>query len=217
MVQNIVQNVARSRLFNLLLLFTIIGEFLLPWILGRYYKGYDGKTMVMSALGSPQSPVRVIYNTWLIWLGGFLLFVAMVFYLSTKAKSPILSVLLFFSIGVFAVGAGLVSGLFSVNETKDSITIASKIHGVSAAIGFMTLLFFPLLNGILSFKQGNALWGFVDIVSFVLSLVCFICFIMGDKAQSKNTILGYEGLWERLSLFFMYVPFIHIAIERLSV
>lgn len=210
-----IQNAMNSKLFNWILLFTIIGEFLLPLILGRYYKGYDSKTMVISALGSPQSPVRVIYNIWLIWLGGFLLFVAIVYYLSTKAEFPILSVLLFFSIGVFSVGAGLISGIFSVNETKDIITTASKIHGVSAAIGFMTLLFLPLLNGIILFKQKNVVWGLVDIIAFVLSLVFFICFIMGDKEQFKNTILGYEGLWERLSLFFMYVPFIHIAIERL--
>lgn len=216
MIQNMVQNVMNSRLFYLLLLFTIIGEFLLPLILERYYKEYDSKTMVMSALGSPQSPVRVIYNIWLMWLGSFLLFVAMVYYLTTKAEFPILSVLLFFSIGFFAVGAGLISGIFSVNKTKDIITTASKIHGLSAAIGFMTLLFFPLLNGIISFKQDNAVWDFIDIIAFVLSLVFFICFIMGDKEQFENTVLGYEGLWERLSLFFMYVPFIHIAIERLS-
>lgn len=210
-----IQNAMNSKLFNWILLFTIIGEFLLPLILKRYYKGYDSKTMVMSALGSPQSPVRLIYNVWLIWLGGFLLFVAVVYYLSTKAEFPILSVLMFFSIVFFAVGAGLISGIFSVNERQ--ITTASKIHGVSAAIGFMTLLFFPLLNGIISFKQDNAVWGFVDIIAFILSLVFFTCFIMGDKEQFKYTILGYEGLWERLSLFFMYVPFIHIAIERLSV
>lgn len=216
MIQNMVQNVMSSRLFNLLLLFTIIGEFLVPLILGHYYKGYDDRTMVMSALGSPQSPVRVIYNTWLIWLGLFLTFVGVVYFLNARINFPILSVLLLISIVTFAVGAGLISGIFSVNETKDIITTASKIHGVSAAIGFMTLLFLPLLNGIISFKQDNATWGFVDIIAFVLSLVFFICFIMGDKEQFKNTILGYEGLWERLSLFFMYVPFIHIAIERLS-
>ena len=59
------------KLFNSILLITIIGEFFLPWILGKYYDGYNSKTMVMSALGSPQSPVCVIYNTWLIWLGLF--------------------------------------------------------------------------------------------------------------------------------------------------
>lgn len=138
-----IRNAMNSRLFNWILLFTIVGEFLLPLILKHYYKGYDSKTMVMSALGSPQSPVRLIYNVWLIWLGGFLLFVAIVYYLSTKAEFPILSVLMFFSIAFFAVGAGVISGIFSVNETKDIITTASKIHGVSAAIGFMTLLFSP--------------------------------------------------------------------------
>lgn len=93
-----IQNAINSRLFNWILLFTIVGEFLLPLILKHYYKGFDSKTMVMSALGSPQSPVRLIYNVWLIWLGGFLLFVAVVYYLSTKAEFPILSVLMFFSI-----------------------------------------------------------------------------------------------------------------------
>lgn len=212
-----IQNIINSRLFNLLLLFTTIGEFFFPWVLGRYYEAYDSKTMVMSALGSPQSPVRVIYNTWLIWLGLFLSFVGIVYFLAARIDFPILSVLLLISIGTFAVGAGLISGIFHVNENKNIVTSASKIHGVSAAIGFMTLLFLPLLNGIISFKQSNAVWGLVDIIAFVLSLVFFVCFIMGDKEQFKNTILGYEGLWERLSLFFMYVPFIHIAIERLSV
>lgn len=62
-----------SKLFNILLLIIIIGEFLLPWILKHSYKGYNSKTMVMSVLGSPESPVRKIYNIWLVWLGAFLL------------------------------------------------------------------------------------------------------------------------------------------------
>lgn len=61
-----------NELFNVFLLCTIIGEFLLPCLLERYYTEYNGKTMVMSALGSSQSPVRLIYNLWLIWLGSFL-------------------------------------------------------------------------------------------------------------------------------------------------
>ena len=32
-----------SKLFNILLLITIIGEFMLPWILKHFYKGYNGK------------------------------------------------------------------------------------------------------------------------------------------------------------------------------
>lgn len=119
------------------------------------------------------------------------------------------------SIGIFAVGAGLISGFFSVEESKGIVTTASKIHGAGAAIGFMALLFFPLLNGIIDFKQNDTIGGIVSISSFVLSLVFFGCFVMGDKEQFQNTILKYEGLWERITLFCMYVPFLYKAIGNL--
>lgn len=204
--------VTDNRLFNGILLFTIIGEFLLPYILERYYPEYNGKTMVMSALGSPQSPVRLIYNLWLVWLGSFLTFTAVAYFAKTRTEFPVLSVLILLSIGVFAVGAGLISGFFSVNESKNIVTMASKIHGVSAAIGFMALLFFPLLNGILSFKQKEVAFGIVNIVAFILALICFVCFVLGDKEQFQNTVLRYEGLWERMTLFCMYIPFVYKTI-----
>lgn len=97
-------------------------------------------------------------------------------------------------------------------QSKDIITTASKIHGVGAAIGFMALLFFSLLNGIVSVKQKDIIGSVISISSFFLALAFFICFIMGDKEQFQNTILKYEGLWERLTLFCMYVPFIYRAI-----
>ena len=53
-------------LINVLLFITIIGEFAVPRILKCFYKEYNSKTMVMSVLGSPESPVRKIYNAWLI-------------------------------------------------------------------------------------------------------------------------------------------------------
>ena len=96
------------------------------------------------------------------------------------------------SIGIFAVGAGLISGFFSVNESKEMVTTASKIHGVGAAIGFMALLFFSLLNGIVSFKQKDIIEGIIGISSFVFALIFFACFVMGDKEQFQNTILKYE-------------------------
>ena len=207
--------VADNRLFNAILLFTIIGEFLLPCILRRYYPTYNGKIMVMSALGNPQSPVRLVYNLWLIWLGGFLAYTAGAYFLSLRARFPVLAVFMLLSIGIFAVGAGLISGFFSVNENKDIITTASKIHGVGAAIGFMALLFFPLLNGIVSFKQKDIIEGIISTSTFILSLIFFVCFVMGDKEQFQNTILKYEGLWERLTLFCLYIPFIYKSMSNL--
>ena len=56
------ERIIDSMPFNWVLLLTIVGEFLIPWILKHLYKGYDAKKMVMSALGSPESPVRKVYN-----------------------------------------------------------------------------------------------------------------------------------------------------------
>ena len=137
-----------SEIYNILLLITIIGEFLLPWLLKHFYKGYNSKTMVMSVLGSPESPVRKIYNVWLVWLGIFLLGTSFLFFKEVNTISSVLAVLTFVSIAAFTVGAGILSGLFSVNESKENVTLASQIHGAGSALGFMALMFFPLLQSI---------------------------------------------------------------------
>lgn len=209
------ENITDSRLYNGMMLFTVTGEFILPWILKHYYAGYDSRTMVMSILGSPQSPVRPIYNLWLIWLGGFFCFTAVALYQSIKGESSVLAVLVWISVGLFAIGAGLLSGIFSINEKNGVVTAASKLHETGAAIGFTALLFYPLLDGILSFRQNRIAAGVVGVCSFLAAFVCFLCFIMGDKQQFQNTVLRYEGLWERLTLFCMYMPFLYKAAGNL--
>ena len=204
-----------NKIFNLILLITIIGEFVLPWILKHFYKGYDSKKMVMSALGSPESPVRKIYNVWLVWLGVFLLITSLVLFPEIKKTSTLLAVLTFASIAVFAIGAGILAGIFSVNESRDVVTTASKIHGAGSAIGFMLLLFYPLFSCIVAFKSSDVFQGIVCAAAFVLSLLFFIFFIMGDKEEFKETIFSYEGLWERLTLFCMYIPFVYRALKIL--
>ena len=185
------KNIADNAIFNGILVMTIVCEFLIPWILKHFYEGYNSKKMVMSALGSPESPVQSIYNVWLIWLGIFLSFTAIVFFFEAKEKSMVVAVLILLSILFFAIGAGLLSGIFSVNESKDVVTVASKIHGASAAIGFMTLLFFPLLRGIIAFKLFDTMQGIVCVLSFVFAVVFFVMFIMGDKKEFENTIFAY--------------------------
>ena len=201
--------------FNICLLITIIGEFLLPYVLKYFYKEYNSKTMVMSVLGCSKSPVKKIYNIWLIWLGVFLLLTSFLIFNKIRTISNIIAILTFISISFFSVGAGVLAGLFSVNDTKKDVSIASKIHGVGSALGFMTLLFFPLLQSIISIISNDIIQGTIYIISFVFAIVCFCFFIMGDKEKYKNTIFAYEGLWERLCLFFMYVPFLYNAINNL--
>lgn len=209
------RSLLRSPVYNALLLFTVGGEFVLPWILGRFWKSYDPETTVMSVLGSPQSPVRAVYNAWLVWLGCFLLLTALARWDDARAEHPVIAAALLVCIGLFAVGAGLLAGLFSVNESRAEVTAASMIHGAGSALGFTALLFFPLADALLALKRGDRAGAVVGLAAFAAALCCFAAFIMGDKERFRDTVLARAGVWERASLLCMYIPFVFDALRRL--
>lgn len=80
---------------------------------------------------------------------------------------------------------------------------------------FMTLLLFPLLSAILSFEMGDIAFGIVCVVAFVLAIVFFSFFIMGDKKEFKETVFVNEGLWERATLLCMYLPFVYHSMDKI--
>lgn len=90
----------------------------------------------------------------------------------------------------------ILAGIFSVNKTKEIQTLASKIHGIGAALGFMALMFAPLLISILSFRQNFYIMGIVNVISFVSSCLFFVLFIASDKKKFESTIINNEGLWQ---------------------
>ncbi len=188
------------------LISTIAGEIIVPFILALFYTRYSHSTMVLSSLGSVQSPVRIIYNIWLLIAG--LMFSASIpsLYTTYRGVSPGLAVLSAGCVAAFALGACICSGFFSVNEHKDVQTTASRIHGAASAVGFMLLLPVPLFLSILSYRSDNKLAGTVSLLSFVLAFACFVFFIMADKVRFQNTVIAREGLWQRLNLLFMYLP-----------
>ena len=56
------------------LLIAILGDILIPFILAPFYQGYSHMSMTISALGNPQSPVRVVFNLWMLLEGLLFLF-----------------------------------------------------------------------------------------------------------------------------------------------
>ena len=63
-----------------------------------------------------------------------------------------------------------------------------------------------ILSGIYLYRTNNCKFAIFSICCFALAIVCFACFVMGDKPNFKNSLLAFEGLWQRLSLLFMYLP-----------
>ena len=198
------------------MIIAMIGDISVSLILPAFYKGYSIKKMSISALGNPNSPVRVPFNIWMLVEGMLFLTAIPSVFRSYSKVSFALTVTAIIFIAVFAVGACIFTCFFSVNESKDVVTAASKIHGAGSVIGFMLFHFVPLLLGILYYKDQNRMMGTVSIICFVAALAFFVLFVMSDKQEFKNTIIDNEGLWQRLNLAFMYLPVVLTAIIRIG-
>lgn len=190
----------------LFLLIAMAGDLLASLILPLFYSGYNSLNMSISALGNPSSPVRIPFNVWMFAEGILFLLALPAVHARFHSISAGLTGVLIVFIAVFAVGACILTSFFSVNESRDIVTVASKIHAAGSVTGFMLFLFVPLLVALLFFKDHNAAMGIVSITSFVLALVFFTLFVMSDKPEFRNTFVDHEGLWQRLNLLFMYLP-----------
>jgi len=197
------------------LLIAMAGDILVSWVMPLFCKDYSSLKMSISALGNPKSTVRLPFNLWMFTEGVLFLCALPAIYKCYHAVSGKLTVTLMIFTAVFAVGACIFTCFFSVNETKDIVTTASKIHGAGSVIGFMLFLFAPLLTAILSFKSGETALGVFGIVCFVIALGFFTLFVMSDKEEFAGTVIASEGLWQRLNLIFMYLPIMAVSIKKI--
>lgn len=205
-----------SKLSWILLLIAITFDFIVAYILALFYPGYSHTKQVMSVLGNPKSPVAVFYNIWLVILGILICISAINLYNTYSVVSKGYALAGTIILIIFGIGAGILSGIFSVSETKQLETVSSKIHGIGAGIGFLVLTFIPLIVGVLFFKQGDSIIGIISIIFFILSIVLFALFIMSEKEAFQQSIIGFSGLWQRLLLASMYIPLLLIALKHIG-
>ena len=197
------------------LIIAMAGDILVSLILPCFYKEYSSLKMSISALGNPQSPVRIPFNIWMLIEGVLFLIAIPALYNRYNSISGGLTYTMLAFITIFAIGACIFTCFFSVNESKDIVTTASKIHGVGSVVGFMLFLFVPLLVAIFSFKSKDTGMGVVSIVCFIIAFVFFVLFVMSDNPEFSDTIINDEGLWERLNLIFMYLPLLTVSIRQI--
>lgn len=205
-----------SKVYWVLLFMALAGDFIVAYILSVFYPGYSHTKHVMSLLGSPQSPVSLIYNVWLVVLGLLFIVSACFFRSAYKDISLGCANFGFVIMLLYGIGAGVLAGIFSVNESNELETIASKIHGVGSGIGFMALAFMPLVVSILFYKQNDNLLGTISLILFILTLFFFVLFVLSEKKSFQNSIIALSGLWQRLLLLSMYAPLALITMKHIQ-
>lgn len=194
--------------FYSLALWTMIADLLIPFFVAIPYQGYCHRTTVMSVLGCKNSPLRWFYNLWMVFSGSVISLLGYHVFKEYQEVQYGLAISLFILLLLYGLGDEVLSGIFPVNENKEDVNLSSKIHGVGSVIGFIALLFAPLVLAMIHFKLGDSLLGIISFLCFILSLVFFAFFIMGDKSKFKNTVFALEGLWQRAICLVCYIPII---------
>lgn len=183
-------------------------DMVVPYLVAIPYRGYSHMDMAMSVLGCSRSPLRRVYSLWTIVSGAVFVWAGYRVLLAYRAAYPALSVALFLCLALYGIGCEILSGLFPVNESKADISTATRIHGIGSVAGFMLLLFAPLLLGIMQIGTGGAGQGAVSIVLFALALAAMALFVMSDKPELRAKPYAHEGLWQRVTLALLYLPFL---------
>lgn len=183
-------------------------DLLMPFLIAIPYRDFKHTKQVMSVLGCPKSPLAIFYNVWMILSG--IAVCAMGISLNAELGGGHRAAGISMMVLLIAYGAGdeILSGFFPLDDSVRTDSRASQIHGVGSVIGFICLLFAPIPLAFLAFHHAMSVLGVLTIVCFLLALISFVSFVMGDKPRFAHTVLGLTGLWQRLICLFTYLPFI---------
>jgi hypothetical protein len=176
----------------------MVGDFVVPSILGRSYPGYSHLRDTISTLGTAESPVKSQTKVWLMVLGVcFLVFTvgqAGQFHFFTWCHW-----LYLVGIAAFGVGAGIVAGLYPEDAVGMAETHSGKLHGIGSGLGSILLLLTLLwARGIAEFAQVR-IW---NALGFSIAFVAFVLFLVSGR--DGESLRGLTGLWQRLYLAVVY-------------
>ena len=198
-------------------LIAFAGDFLVTIVLGFFYPSYHHLELVMSELGTSLSPVAVWMNGWWVVFGILFIIFAIGFRkaFASNKKSVVIATLL---IMLFGLGAGVGAGLFPMEPGGSETTLAGKLHGICAGIGFLAVMFVPLIALALFPRKSSPRMFWLSVGVFVVGLVSFGLFVASEDASSGGGLLSYAGLWQRLFLLdiYFYLGVIAVMMVRSS-
>jgi hypothetical protein len=184
----------------------MVGDFVIPLILGRRYPGYSHLRDTISTLGTDESPVKRQLSVWLIFLGAcFLVFTAgqgTQFHPFTWRHW-----LYLMGIVAFGLGSGMVAGVFPEDAPGTPETIFGKIHGIGAGVGFILLLLAPVWARGMAECSAVRVW---NTLGFSIALVAFTLFLVSGKGS--GFLAQWTGLWQRLYLAVIYIVLVMNAL-----
>lgn len=199
-----------------LLVLAVASELLLPFVLGHFIPGYQQKNMLISSFGETGMETRNAFRIWEIFNGVLFIAAAPAFYQEFKTTSPLLAAGLVGSLILFGLGDCIITGLFARAKTAEEVGFASILHNVASGAGFIALF---VGNGLLIwlfFLRHKPGWGLVLLTLLVLAGITMLLFSSPKLPLLKAYHVAHRGLWQRLTLLFLYLPYLLVSLRSLQ-
>ncbi|MGO2637592.1 MAG: DUF998 domain-containing protein [Enterococcus viikkiensis] len=199
-----------------LLILAVVGDFSLPYILGHFYPGFDQATMIISQLGEDSSPVQQAFNRGSIVTGSLFILSSIGVYLFFVSESKRLAQILAGAIALYGFGDCLLTGLVHISKSASFFSPAYFLHAAFSGIAMVAMMLVPLSFAYRAANKNEKLVVFFYLSCLVLAIVALLLFaayylpIVGPKFSSSR------GVWQRVSLFFLYVPTFTVAVQQLK-
>ena len=203
------------KLSPLFLLLAVIGDFSLPYYLGRFYPEFDQMTMIISQLGEPTSPVQNYFNTGSVITGTLFVLSSFGIYTFFQSESKQLAQILAGAIALYGLGDCILTGVVPISESASFFSPAYFLHAAFSGISMVAMMLVPLLLAFqaqLKQKKRQVLFYCICLIGSIVTLILFAAYSLPLIGRG---FISTRGIWQRLSLFFLYLPAFSIALRQL--
>ena len=193
---------------------TCIGDFLVIFLFGPSYPGYNQLMNTMSSLGATVSPVSNIVSTCWIVLGFVFVVFALGFRQAFAKRNKYVS-FAFWLLVIYGLGELVGSGIFKADHIGNTVTTSAIFHGILGSTGVAALYFLPVVMIKIFPRSSNPGFYRYSLTVLLSGIVLLVLFNFRFSESKNNFIDKYEGLWQRLFVLDYYIYLMLIAIRML--
>ena len=205
-----------KKLSPLFLICAVIGDFSLPYYLGRFYSDFNQMSMIISQLGEPTSPVQNYFNNGSVVTGTLFVLASFGIYNFFQSESKRFAQIIAGAIALYGFGDCILTGLVHISESASFFSPAYFLHAAFSGISMVAMMFVPLLlacQAALKQQKVLSLFYSVCLIGSILALLLFAAYYLPVIGRWLSSTRGF---WQRLSLFFLYLPALSIAFRQLA-
>jgi hypothetical protein len=173
-------------------------------------------TMIISQLGEPTSPVQNYFNNGSVVTGTLFVLASFGIYNFFQSESKRFAQIIAGAIALYGFGDCILTGLVHISESASFFSPAYFLHAAFSGISMVAMMFVPLLlacQAALKQQKVLSLFYSVCLIGSILALLLFAAYYLPVIGRWLSSTRGF---WQRLSLFFLYLPALSIAFRQLA-